>query len=120
MSTLTVLTTAKTALASLNIPTYFGEQLPVDADGALIPPTNARYIVLHLITRAPEHRWGTVRYGTTRVQVDAWSRTDGDAQAILALVEPLLVAERFVPLPARALARDGTYTGVAQDFERNT
>jgi hypothetical protein len=120
MSTLAVLALAKTTLASLAVPTYFGEQLKTDTNGALIPPTDARYIVLHLITRTPDHAWAHVRYGTTRVQLDAWSRTDGDAQAILAQAEPLLVAARFIPLPARALARDGVYSGAAQDFERNT
>jgi hypothetical protein len=118
MSTLDVLNAAKTALGA-SIPVYFGEQLATDASGNLIPPTDARYFVLHLITREPAHEWATVRFGTVRVQLDAWSRTDGDAQAMLASAEPPLVSAKFIPLVTRALSRDGPYTGAAQDFERN-
>ena len=119
MSALTVLNAAKTALASLGIPTYFADQLDTDADGRLQPPTDPAHFVLHAILRAPYHEWGDTHYGTTTVQVDAWSRTEGQPLALLASAEPLLTAVTFVPGRLRGLGRDGTYTGYAQDFERN-
>lgn len=119
MSALTVLNAAKTALASLGIPTYFADQLDTDADGRLQPPTDPAHFVLHAILRAPYHEWGATRFGTTTVQVDAWAVVDGRALSLLASAEPLLVAQGFIPGRTRGLGRDSAYTGYAQDFERN-
>ena len=119
MSALTVLNAAKTALASLGIPVYFADQLTVDENGRLQPPTDPTHLVLHAILRAPYHEWGATRFGTTTVQLDAWSQVDGYALNVLASAEPLLVAEGFIPGRTRALGRDSHFTGYAQDFERN-
>ena len=118
MNTLTVLNTARTLLQTLSLPVHIGDTLTTDANGLLEVPDDPAQYVLHTVLGVPEHAWGTSRYGTTRVQVNASSVIEGQALAMLAAAEPVLVAGKFVPGNVTSIGRDGPYTAYAQTFER--
>lgn len=99
---------------------YIAEFLKTDANGKLDVPRDRDMFVLHLITSAPTHEWGKVRFRDVRVQVNAYSRVEGNALFMLNLAEPALVALAFIPFQIINLGRDGSYVGYAQDFERGT
>lgn len=122
MSTLAVLNEAATALEGVigNYPVHLAEFLAVDDDGNLVIPDDPAHFTLSLITATPVHEWDHVKYRDVRIQVSAWSTTEGTALAMLAAAEAALVALDYRPLPLRALGRDGAYTGAAQDYERST
>jgi hypothetical protein len=117
MSALTVLNQCVTALGD-EYPVWIAEFLDTDEHGMLdIPNVPAQYVI-NLITDAPQHQWDTLPYRTVRLQLNAWSRTEGEALHMLASAEAKLKAAGFIPLDARSMPRDGAYTGAAQDFER--
>lgn len=113
------LTAAMNALATVGKPTYLGMFLDTDADGLLVLPTDATFIVLHAISAAAEYEWRNYTFDTVRIQVNAYSRIEGAADALLTAAKPLLVAARFTPRNTRTLGREGAYTAVAQDWEVN-
>jgi hypothetical protein len=119
MSILTVANAARALLEPLGYPVHHGDELATDERGLLKVPDDPAQFILHVITREPYHEWGGTRYGTVTIQVNAFSRVEGEALAMLAAAEPLLVAGRFTPGRSRGMPRDGPYTGHAQDFERN-
>lgn len=116
----TALTRAKAALYTMTVPVYLGEFLDTDTDGLLVLPDDKSFIVLHGITGAPNFEWANYSYDTTRVQVNAYSRVEGTAAALLETAKPLLVAARFRPGITTNLGRDGPYTAMSQDWEVNT
>ena len=120
MNALAVINTARAILAGTAYPAYLGDTLETNADGLVTLPADASAFVLDTIIGTPEHQWGTTRFGTIRIQVNAFSRIEGQALAMLAIAEPLLVAVAFVPFPLTPLGRVGDLTGYAQDFERTT
>lgn len=122
MSTLAVLNEVVTALTGVtgSHPVYISEFLPVNDDGQLQLPDDPSQYVLTLITATPTHEWDSIRYRDVRVQINAWSTTEGTAIAMLTAAETALVALHYHPLPLRSVGRDGQYTGAAQDFERST
>lgn len=118
MNTLATRNAAKTALAGAGKPVYFGDTLDTDANGLLQPPKDAAFYVLHLITGNPTHEWGDERYASVRIQLDAWSTTEGEGEAMLATATSSLLAARFTPGTRRSLGRYRRHTGAAQDWER--
>lgn len=116
----TALTRAKAALYTMTVPVYLGEFLDTDTDGLLVLPDDKSFIVLHGITGVPNFEWANYSYDTTRVQVNAYSRVEGTAAALLETAKPLLVAARFRPGITTNLGRDGPYTAMSQDWEVNT
>lgn len=120
MSTVDVLNTVAATLAPLSYPVHLAEFLRTNAAGLLEIPDEPDQFIVHLITGEPEHEWGSTRFTTVTVQLDAFSTTQGTALAMLDAARPLLTAARFIPGRLRALDRDGAYTGAAQDYERGT
>lgn len=121
MSGLSVLNAARTAIdGSSSHPVYIANKLAVDVDGNLIVPNDPTLFILHLILDDPTFSWGQLRGRTIRLQLDAWSVTEGEAFAMLDLVEPALITSGFIPLARRDLGRDGSHTGATQDYERGT
>ncbi len=118
MNALAVINAARALLTPLGHPVHVGDTLDTNAAGLLKLPTDASQFVLHTILGAPEHQWGTTRYAVVTVQVDAFSRTEGEPLAMLALAQPALTAGKFIPGALTRLGRDGPYTGYAQRFER--
>ena len=117
MSALSVLNQAVTALGT-TYPVWLADFLATDEEGLLKLPDEPAQYVLNLIVDGPIHEWDTLKYRNVRVQLNAWSRTEGQPLAMLSAAETALLAAGFIPLDARALGRDGPYTGAAQDFER--
>jgi hypothetical protein len=120
VNALDVITDARDLLELTSYPVHIADTLETDANGLLAVPDDPSQYVLHTILGTPEHQWGTTRFGTVRIQVNAFSVVEGEALAMLAAAEPLLVAAKFIPLALESLGRDGPYTGYAQAFERNT
>jgi hypothetical protein len=120
MNTLAVINAARTLLAPLTFPVYVGDQLATDAQGLLKLPDDAAQFVLHTTFAQPTHQWGKATHGNVRLQLQAFSRVEGHALAMLQAAQPLLVAGKFVPGLVTPLGRDGPYTGYAQAFERTT
>ena len=120
MNALDVLNAVSELLEPLEYPVYVGDTLLTDANGLLTLPNDADQFVLHTILGTPSHEWGITRYGTVRIQVNAFSTTEGQALAMLADAEPLLAGAKFTPGILTNLGRDGPYTGYAQAFDRNT
>lgn len=118
MSTLATLNHMHGILTLLGHPVYLGDFLATDDQGLLILPDDPRHYTLNAITTTPDHAWGTVRYSNVRVQLQAWSRTEGEALSMLNSASLALVSNKYVPLNVVNLRRDGDYTGYAQDFER--
>jgi hypothetical protein len=117
MSALAVLNQAVTALGDA-YPVWLADFLTIDEEGLLKLPDEPAQYTLTLITDAPTHEWDHLKYRTVRVQLNAWSRTEGEALSMLATAETALLNAGFIPLDSRALPRDGLYIGAAQDFER--
>ena len=121
MNALEVINLARATLAAgTEYPTYVGDTLDTDAHGRLKVPDDPAQFIIHTVSGDPNHEWGSTRYGLVRLQVNAFSVVEGEALAMLALAESLLASERFIPKILVNLARDGPYTGYAQDFERGT
>lgn len=122
MSLLSVLNDIKTTLTTVGsgYAAHIADFIETDSTGRLIIPDDPDQFVITLITGAPVHQWGEVPGRTARVQVAAWSTTEGEPLVMLALAETALVAKRYIPLPVIRLGRDGHYTGSSQDFERGT
>jgi len=118
MSTLTVLNDMLTNVLSLGYPAYLGDFLDVDENGLLKLPDDPAHYTLNAITDSPDHAWGTVRYSSVRVQLQAWSRIEGEALTMLETAQAVLATRKYTPLAVVNLRRDGEYTGYAQDFER--
>lgn len=116
----TALTRAKAALYTMTVPVYLGEFLDTDTDGLLVLPDDKSFIVLHGITGVPNFEWANYSYDENRIQVNAYSRVEGTAAALLETAKPLLVAARFRPGITTNLGRDGPYTAMSQDWEVNT
>lgn len=116
----TALKRARAALYGFTAPVYLAEFLATDGDGLLVLPSDKSFVVLHAITAVPTFEWGNYSYDTTRVQVNAYSRVEGTAAALLETAKPLLVAARFRPGITTNLGRDGPYTAMSQDWEVNT
>ena len=119
MNALEVINAARAILATLTYPVHVGDTLATDASGRLKVPDDPSQFIIHTILGAPEHQWGTTRFGTVTLQVNAFSTIEGRALAMLQAAEPLLAAARFIPRTLSSLPRDGPYTGYAQRFERN-
>lgn len=118
MNALQVINAAKTLLEPLGHPVHIADLLNTDDDGRLQLPQDVSHYVIHTITGTPEHEWGSTRFASVQLQVNAHSRIEGEALAMLAVAGPALVAGRFLPGLLVHLARDGPYTGYAQAFER--
>lgn len=116
----TALKRARGALYTLTVPVYLGEFLATDDDGLLILPSDKSFIVLHGITAVPDFQWGNYSFDENRIQVNAFSRVEGTANALLDAAKPLLTAAKFTPGITTNLGRDGPYTGVSQDWEVKT
>lgn len=121
MSTLAVLNDAKATLEdATSYPVYIADLLNVDVDGRLQVPNDPSQFIIHLILDNPTYEWGHLKYSDVRLQVDAWSVTEGEALAMLGLAKTALVAKSYIPLALTRLGRDGASTGYTQDFERGT
>ena len=118
MSTLTVLNEMHSIVESLGYPAYLGDFLDTDENGLLKLPDDPAHFTLNSVTTAPDHAWGTLRYASVRIQLQAWSRTEGEALSMLQNAQEALGYFKYVPLSVVNLRRDGEYTGYAQDFER--
>lgn len=105
---------------AIGVPVFLGAFLVTDEDGRLILPQDESFIVLHAITSVPYFQWGTYALDENRIQVNALSRIEGTANALLDAAKPLLVAARFRPGITTNLGRDGAYTGASQDWEAST
>lgn len=129
MNTLAAMQAARTALLTLSKPVHFGSALDVDANGYAQLPNQPAFYVIDLIVGSPNFAWGTARYGDVTLQINAFSRVDGEALAMLAAAATPLISARFAPGPLVDLGRGrasnrrihtgGTaYSGAAQDWER--
>lgn len=116
----TALKRARAALYAFTVPVYLAEFLATDDDGLLILPSDKSFVVLHAITAVPTFEWGTYSFDDNRIQVNAFSRVEGTAMALLDAAKPLLAAAKFRPGITTNLGRDGPYTGASQDWEVNT
>ena len=114
------LNAARAALQPLGVPIFLGMFLATDEDGYLILPEDESFIVLHGITSVPDFEWGNYSYDENRVQVNAFSRIEGTASALLNAAKPLLTAAKFIPGITSNLGREGAYTGASQDWEVKT
>lgn len=120
MNALQVINAARDLLVPLGHPVYIADFLNTDESGRLQLPEDVSHYVIHAITGTPEHEWGTTRFASVQLQVNAHSRVEGEALAMLQAASPALVAGKFLPGILVALARDGPYTGYAQAYERKT
>ena len=114
------LNAARAALQPLGVPIFLGMFLATDSDGMLILPEDETFIVLHGITSIPYFEWRNYSFDERRIQVNAFSKVEGTANALLNQAKPLLTAARFTPGISNDLGRDGDYTGASQDWEVNT
>ena len=118
MNALAVINAARDLLTPLGHPVYIAELLNTDEDGRLQLPQDVSQFILHIILGEPEHQWGSTRFGDVRIQVNAFSRVEGEALAMLQAASPALVAGKFIPGVLVDMPRDGIYTGYAQRFNR--
>ena len=79
--------TRLTATPSPALKVYYSEQLPLDAEGNLIPPSDPAYLVISLSTDTAVTDFDNETYSSVSVQLAAWAT---DAEAALDILHTAL------------------------------
>lgn len=107
-----------TALSAV-APTYMRDRLEVDKNDDLVPPNDARHIVLDLIAVTPTEDFAGTVFDTVQVQVNTWAKS---ALGTIELhAEARTAMEGIGPLEWRLvslvnLERSGQFRGLAGTY----
>lgn len=117
MITTAALLAAYQALAAV-FPTYWFNQLAIDSDGALVPPSDAQYFILRIATDPATHDLDGEAYSRPVLTVQAWATSRGAEWGTRDAAHTALVALGWERLATQTIPSESARYGLTTDYER--